>query len=435
MNRYIKTAVCFLLAIFLSGSITACGAVEENMQIIEVTDSQTEFLRFFSSTDFSGNDVGKYWSEQFINEYNKQVYIDYDAATYYADEGLSYRELLEKRLASSMPEDIYIINAEDVIEFERKGYWMDLSKMDFVNNLSDAALYQSTYEGKVFSVPLCFTGFGFYWNTNLLKEHGLSIPTNIDEFLTVCERLKAGGILPYGANKGSALTVPAMGKGMASLYRSADCNRKIEQLNSGELAVSTYMREGFEFLALLIEREYMDPEQALKMQPGEELEMFLNEECAFICSTLDQDVMECSDFPVALTGLPLLADGQIAVYGTDLRLAVNPNSKQIDTVCKFIEMVGTSKALDISAEIRGAMSSAKNSDLKIDSKNEELCELLTQPGQVPNQDFSLHFNTWENIRNIGREICGGISVEEACNKLDELQEMELEEYKKEKQEN
>lgn len=59
-------------------------------------------------------------------------------------------------------------------------------------------------------------------------------------------------------------------------------------------------------------------------------------------------------------------------------------------------------------------------------------ELLQQPGQIPNQDFSLHFNTWENIRDRGREICDGASGEEACERLDEIQLIELKAYNESK---
>lgn len=170
MKKYNKR--CMLL------SLAACGGDETGVQILDDPDAQPEYLSFFSQKRFSNNDITKYWIDTFTETYNKQVYIEFDGSSYYEDEGLSYRELLEKRLASSAPDDLYIISAEDVLEFEKKGYWMDLSDMDFVDNLSEAALYQSTYNGKVFSVPLSFTGFGFLWNVDMLKEYGLEVPAN-----------------------------------------------------------------------------------------------------------------------------------------------------------------------------------------------------------------------------------------------------------------
>lgn len=430
MKRYLKRAGALALAIALSGSATACGGNEGAVQLLDGAETQPEYLSFFSSNEYSGSDVGKYWSDRFADVYDKEVYVNYDGASYYAAEGMSYRELLEKRMQSSQPDDLYVINAEDVLDFKKKGYWLDLSGLNFVENLSDAALYQSTYAGEVFSVPLSFTGFGFYWNADLLQEHDLTVPENLDEFLTVCEKLKAGGVLPYGANKGYALTVPAMCTGLAELYQSADRDRKIEELNRGTSPISTYMRDGFEFLKLLIDKGYLDPAQAMATTPGSELELFQQGGCAFFCGSLGAVPLDAENgWPhVVLTGLPVLPEGSVAVYGTDERLCVNPQSKHLESALEFIEMVGTTEALNQSAFLAHAMSTAKNSTVAVPPGQQELRQLLQSPGQIPNQDFALHFNTWESIRDIGREICGGLSVDEACDKLDALQQAELAAY-------
>lgn len=423
---------CLLLAAaVMLFPLTACGGGETGVYVLAEPDIQPEYLSFFSSTSMSGSDVAKYWTERFTEIYNKQVYVDFDSAAYYAEEGHSYRELLEIRLESSAPDDLYIINAEDVLAFEKKGYWMDLSGLDFVDNLSEAALYQSTYNGKVFSLPLTFTGFGFLWNVDLLKEHGLTIPKNRMEFLDVCEALKHNGILPYGANKGSALTVPAMCAGFSELYRSGDLDEKIDALNSGETPVSSYMREGFSLLDLMMERGYLDPEQALGATPRvEDVELFLDGGCAFICMGLgDLNTWVEKPFQMELTGLPVLLDGCAAVYGANKRLCVNPDSKHLETAIEFIELVGTAEALQKSAELENTMSSSKLGDASCFPMEQELVSLLQQPGQIPNQDFALHFNTWERIRDVARELCGGADVDQACAMLDEKQQEELREYK------
>lgn len=433
-ERMKKACSVFLTAILLC-SMTACGKKTANFQIADEQEAEPEYLNFFASKSMSGTDLGKYWSERFAEIYDQQVYVNFDSAEYYADEGLSYRELLEKRLDSTLEDDLYIINAEDVLEFEKKGYWMDLGEMGFVNNLSDAALYQSTYNGKVFSVPLTLTTFGFYWNVSMLEQYGLSVPKNQEEFWNVCETLKSEGVLPYGANKGYALTVPAMCKGLSKLYGTADLEARIAALNSGETPISVYMEEGFELLAEMIERGYLDPEQALKTNPrAEDIQMFHEGQCAFICTGMEAVVQDKGqlDFKTEFTGLPLLEDGCVAVYGASSRLCVNPDSAHLETALRFIEMVGTKESLDQSAVFKETLSTAKDSELQVPSEQQAMYDLLQQPGQIPNQDFSLHFNTWENIRNMGREICGGATVQEVCAKLDDLQRTEIESFSVEK---
>lgn len=428
-SKRIKKMLAALLAGSLLCSVTSCGKKEDGIQLVKNAETEPEYLSFFSAVLLEGTDLGKYWSDKFVELYHQQVYIDYEGSEYYANEGLSSRELLEKRLESTSPDDMFIISAEDVMAYEKKGYWMDLSEMEFVENLSEAARYQSTYQGKVFSVPLTITGFGFYWNVSLLKEHGLRVPGNREEFMAVCQKLKSKGILPYGANKGYALTVPAMAVGLSKLYGSPDQEARIDALNSGEAQISTYMREGYEFLEEMIEKGYMDPQQALDTVPKkEDLEMFREGRCAFIC--IDMGVIDEKelDFEQKHTGLPLLEDGSVVVYGAGSRLSVNPASKHLDTVLKFTEMVGTREALDESAAWQRQMSSAKDSQLAIPNSQKKMFDLLLQPGQIPNQDFALYFNTWENIRDRGRELCGGASVEQVCEELDQLQLQELAAY-------
>lgn len=431
MKRWIKRIGLLAAVTGMMAGLVSCGKEENKISIEENMDEEPEYLNFFSSKGLAGSDIGKYWVDSFGQAYDQKVYINYDGATYYAEEGMSYRELLEKRLQGSMPDDLYIINAEDVMDFEKRGYWMDLSGMSFIDNLSEAALYQSTYNGQVFSVPLEFTGFGFYWNVDMLNKYNLTVPNNLEEFLNVCETLKSEGVLPYGANKGYALTVPAMGKGMAKLYEIEGRDERIEALNSQTTQVSTYMREGFELIALMIEKGYLDSQQAMATAPGEDVNMLLNGECAFICAGLGETALQDAHkngLNLIMTGVPVLEDGCIAVYGADSRLCVNPNSEHLDTALAFVEMVGTTEALNESASISRTMSSAKEGSIPEYPIQEQMYELLKEPGQVPNQDFALHFNTWENIRNICREICGGLSVDEACNAIDEKQREEVAQY-------
>lgn len=430
MKQYIKYYSSLLAVFIMLCCLTACNSSSSNIEILDNSNTQPEYLSFFSSKSMSDSDITKYWIDRFTEKYNKKVYINFDGATYYADEGLSYRELLKKRFESSSPDDLYIINAEDVLEFEKKGYWMDLSSMDFVDNLSDAALYQSTYNGKIFSLPLSFSGFGFIWNVDLLAQHGLTIPQNLEEFLEVCEVIKNAGILPYGANRGYSLTVPAMCIGFSELYKSEDRDIKIAALNSGETPISDYLREGFNFLSQMIEKGYLDPEQALAATPrNEDIQLFLSGKCAFICTGLGiLDQLEEKPFQMEVTGLPVLPDGCIAVYGANSRLCINPNSKHLNTALEFIEMVGTPEALEKSAELDNSLSSSKIREINGFSSEQKLVALLQQPGQIPNQDFALHFNTWESIRDVCKEICTGISIEQACSMLDEKQQTELKKY-------
>lgn len=184
-------------------------------------------VAIFTQND-SVSQVVKECCEKVLNKDGTTNIVVYsDSAGYYADEGLSYRELLLKRLSSGTADDLYLIPAEDVLEFDEKGYIYDLSDLKCIRNLSKDALIQSTYDGKVFSLPLSYTCFGFVWNVDMLKQYDLAVPVNREEFLNVCETLKENGILPYGANKDFGLTVPVMCAGLYDVYQGEGTEQKL----------------------------------------------------------------------------------------------------------------------------------------------------------------------------------------------------------------
>ena len=96
----------------------------------------------------------------------------------------------------------------------------------------------------------------------MLKQYDLAVPENREEFLNVCETLKENGILPYGANKDFGLTVPVMCAGLYDVYQGEGTEQKLQELSEGTTPVSEYMRKGFDFLQMMIDKGYMDPEKS-----------------------------------------------------------------------------------------------------------------------------------------------------------------------------
>lgn len=305
-------------------------------------------VAIFTQND-SVSQVVKECCEKVLNKDGTTNIVVYsDSAGYYADEGLSYRELLLKRLSSGTADDLYLIPAEDVLEFDEKGYIYDLSDLKCIRNLSKDALIQSTYDGKVFSLPLSYTCFGFVWNVDMLKQYDLAVPVNREEFLNVCETLKENGILPYGANKDFGLTVPVMCAGLYDVYQGEGTEQKLQELSEGTTPVSEYMRKGFDFLQMMIDKGYMDPEKALDTIPSSdgEKEFFAQENCAFICAIYRGKTFEGYPFEIEMTPLPLLENGSICVVGADQRLAINPNAKHLEAAITVVEALGQTEILD-----------------------------------------------------------------------------------------
>ena len=327
---------------------------------------------------------------------------------------------------------MYLIPAEDVLEFDEKGYIYDLSDLKCIRNLSKDALIQSTYDGKVFSLPLSYTCFGFVWNVDMLKQYDLAVPENREEFLNVCETLKENGILPYGANKDFGLTVPVMCAGLYDVYQGERTEQKLQELSEGTTPVSEYMRKGFDFLQMMIDKGYMDPEKALDTIPSSdgEKEFFAQENCAFICAIYRGKTFEGYPFEIEMTPLPLLENGSICVVGADQRLAINPNAKHLEAAITVVEALGQTEILDAFAQNLGKISSSKNATAPAIPQSDSIIACVVKGSQIPNQDFRLHFNVWDTVRDLSQMLCQGHSPAEVSKEYDSRQMKEISMYGK-----
>lgn len=411
--------------------ISSCSTKPNGPEVYLDDKNEEIVITLFAQGETISSLIQQCFNEIINTEQTKTFILYSDSANFYADEGLSYRELLLKRMESGEADDLYIIPAEDVLEFDRKGYIYDLAHMDFVHNLSEAALNQSTYDGKVFSLPLTYTAFGFLWNVDLLHQFGLEVPENLSEFLVVCETLKQNGIVPYGSNMDYGLSLLAMGAGLAPLYRGENPEQKLTQLTEGTLPISTYMRAGFTFLKMMIDNGYLDIEQALSTQPNseEERNRFRDGQCALI-STICRGSAFSDDYPfeMVMTAMPVLEEGAICVVGADQRLAVNPNSKHLEEALAAVEALGTVETLNEFARLQRKTSSARGNEAATLPQAAPLISSLTADEQIPNQDFSLHFNTWNTIKELCVKLGEGASVDAVCEEYDTLQLQEIATY-------
>lgn len=416
-------------AVLVLGLLCSGCAGKEKKPKVYLDENVPEVAIYLFAQGADISDVMNDCCTNVINpKYDSNLIVYSDYADFYADEGYSYRELLLKRLESGLPDDLYVITAEDVLEIDRRGYIYDLSALPCINNLSEDALQQSTCNGKVFSVPLSYTSFGLIWNVDMLHRYGLNVPENSEEFWNVCETLKQNGILPYGSNRDFGISVPAMCAGLGPLYQHPQSGELVEALAAGETPVSTYMKDGFLFLQTMIENEYLDVERTLATLPNseEEISFFAEEKCAFISSICRKKAFSPNyPFKVEMTAMPVLPDGAVCVVGADQRLSVNPKSEHLDEALMIVENMCTIETLNGIAERLGKVSSAQGNKAATLPQADRLVANLSAVRQVPNQDFALHFNTWNTIKELCVKLCEGASVDEVCREYDERQIQEI----------
>lgn len=107
--------------------------------------------------------------------------------------------ILQTKLASGQPSDIICYNkvsAENELEVMKN--CVDLSNEAFVERLVDKNILVAP-DGNIygFASAIKTGGMGVVYNKSLFEEKGLAVPVTYDEFLAVCEALKADGITPF----------------------------------------------------------------------------------------------------------------------------------------------------------------------------------------------------------------------------------------------
>jgi len=69
---------------------------------------------------------------------------------------------------------------------------------------SDAVFSGSTYDGKIYAIPLNIAAACVFYNTEMFEKAGASVPTTYDELLAACEKLQAAGYTPITISAGTA---------------------------------------------------------------------------------------------------------------------------------------------------------------------------------------------------------------------------------------
>lgn len=123
----------------------------------------------------------------------------------------NYKQQLIVAMSSGQAPDMYIHWAGGpMAEYYKSGFVNDITDMfakydhpDFI----DAAVAQSTYDGKVMAIPYGgLSGCDIFYNKTIFAELGLEVPQTIDELEAVCDKLVEAGYAPFSLANGSKWT-------------------------------------------------------------------------------------------------------------------------------------------------------------------------------------------------------------------------------------
>ncbi|MCR4746573.1 MAG: sugar ABC transporter substrate-binding protein [Lachnospiraceae bacterium] len=113
-----------------------------------------------------------------------------------------YKTKLATMMASDAePDIIFTYELGYLQNFVDGGKIVDLQEYfdkdsEWAASFNDGTTDQETYDGHIYGVPTAQTMAVMYYNKRIFEENDLSVPTSYEEYLKVCETLKANGITP-----------------------------------------------------------------------------------------------------------------------------------------------------------------------------------------------------------------------------------------------
>ncbi|MBM7654524.1 ABC transporter substrate-binding protein [Neobacillus cucumis] len=204
----------FLLTVFL---MTACGGHQVKKITANKEPVQLEFLS------------PKFETESIFNELIHEFELQHPTVKIHqvvVPEGMT---VLKTRIARGDIPDIFITYPieQDYLIRAEKGYLLDLTHEDFIQNIDPNVQNRYLVNGKMYGIALTQNAVGVLYNKDQFRELHLSIPKTWDEFIAVMEKLKTAGKTPLlmpnkDASKTSVFNLNLVANQINNQYWSQD---------------------------------------------------------------------------------------------------------------------------------------------------------------------------------------------------------------------
>lgn len=112
--------------------------------------------------------------------------------------GSDYANLIGTRFASGNPPDVlFIQRGAGGSTLAASKQLLNLSNQPWISRLTPAGRSSASYNGTIYTMPLDVNFQDtVYYNTELFNKLGLNVPTSWSQFIAICQKLNAAGIVP-----------------------------------------------------------------------------------------------------------------------------------------------------------------------------------------------------------------------------------------------
>lgn len=186
-----KTRFTVIFLIILSVILSACGSANNVEQDAEIGNENSEEIELnIISWRVEDRPIFDEIHSLFEEEY-PNVKINFDTVP-----TSSYEQLQNTRMALNDVDIVAGKYKEDVMDPTRNNMWLDLTGQKVLEGYNTEALEIVKYDGKQLLLPWNSVSFVTFYNEEIFKDLGISIPETWEEFIAACETIRAAGIDP-----------------------------------------------------------------------------------------------------------------------------------------------------------------------------------------------------------------------------------------------
>lgn len=246
----------------------------------------------------------------------------------------------------------------------------DLGKAGISISNSDVQAF-STFDGKLARVPMSYAVRGLVVNKTLLKNEGLSVPTNYEEFLSVLEALKQKGYTPIQGPENVVYSTLAYSMIMTTLGTNSEL---LTALNNGSETAVQKLTEILSRVQTFVDQGYISREVNAAYPENNydgAILTFMEGDVPFWTCTSENysgmrkretksEAFKANPFEYAFIFPPMGDKGAYEYMEPWYGFSVNQNSDVLDYALEFVRFLATDSELNTLASVKGVPSIVDN---------------------------------------------------------------------------
>ena len=349
--------------------------------------------KYDKDTEFSLTVAGSYGNFESLEAEFERFYEYYPNANLQYITMDDYNNVISNALVSSEPPDIFTTNSSMIGNekyddmFEACEVLSDKSVGIDYSCIRDS-LIRTTDSGSVVMLPIFTTSYGMLVNMDIFEKEGLKVPTDYDELMDVCAKLKSAGYESpvmgtdrfSGAGLFNCFAYPMFA------YNVINNGDKIDALNDLEPSSGELMRPSLERLYEFVNSDCIDLAKC-KEEITDEYESvimrFFEGDVPMMLAAGDvvsgtakreskSDAFTAHPFKYRFFVAPAGDDGGYFINSISICFSVNKNSKNIDMANEFMRFLISEKELGNMAGLKRLIAPVN------DHSTDEIYSALTQ---------------------------------------------------------